>query len=337
MTKKIYNVPSTLSGQSEFGTDCLGLVSDILLILEQIYDSERRVKVGLELRQSWFVNSMLLNAEAWHNLLKKDVNTFTSMDKYLVRKILNSHSKAPIELLFLETATIPIEYILASPRLNYLHTIVTRNSCELTKKVYTSQKEEPLKGDWYHLIIETKNLLDFEMDDQEIEAQSSSQFKAIVKKHVRSAAFKSLLMIKSGHTKGNSIEYKSFNIQPYLESTYLSHDERTTLFNMRAESINGFKGCFSSMYEDTKCVFGCQAEDTFNHWYLCKVINKYTQATDINIDAIYQDIHQQKEAVQKFIIREKIRSDLIQASQGQIRLLDTSTPAASAARGAEER
>ena len=67
------------------------------------------------------------------------------------------------------------------------------------------------------------------------------------------------------------------------------------------------------------------------------MINKYTQATDINIDAIYQGIHQQKQAVQEFIIREKIRSDLIQASQGQVRILDTSTPAASAARGAEER
>ena len=89
----------------------------------------------------------------------------------MVRKILNSHFKALIELLFLETGKIPIEYIIASRRLNYLHTIVTRNSCELIKKVYTSQKEEPLKGDWHHLIVETKNLLDFEMDDQEIEVQ----------------------------------------------------------------------------------------------------------------------------------------------------------------------
>ena len=40
-----------------------------------IYDSERRVQVGLELRQSWFKNSMLPNAEAWHNLLNKDLNT----------------------------------------------------------------------------------------------------------------------------------------------------------------------------------------------------------------------------------------------------------------------
>ena len=77
-----------------------GIILDILLILEQIYDSERGVKVGLELRQSWFVNSMLLNVEAWHNLLKKDVHTFTSVNKYTVRKILNFHSKAPNIILY---------------------------------------------------------------------------------------------------------------------------------------------------------------------------------------------------------------------------------------------
>ena len=116
-----------------------GIISDILLVLEQIYDSERRIKVGLELRQAWFVNSMLLNAEAWHNVLKKDINVFTSMDKYLVRKIINCHSKAPIEMLYLETGTTPVEYILASRRLNYLHTVLTRNNRELTNFSYTQQ------------------------------------------------------------------------------------------------------------------------------------------------------------------------------------------------------
>ena len=53
------------------------------------------------------------------------------------------------------------------------------------------------------------------MEDNDIEAKTSGQFKAIVKNHVRSAAFKSLLDIKSGHTKGNPIKYPSYNIQPY--------------------------------------------------------------------------------------------------------------------------
>ena len=133
-----------------------GIISDILLVLEKIYNSERRIRVGLELRQAWFVNSMLLNVEAWHNMLQKDMNIITSMDKYLVRKIINSHSKAPVELLYLETGTVPVEYILASRRLNYFHTIITRNNNELTKQIYTQQKENPVKGDRYYYIIDSK-------------------------------------------------------------------------------------------------------------------------------------------------------------------------------------
>ena len=56
--------------------------------------------------------------------------------------------------------------------------------------------------------------------------------------------------------------------------------------------------------------------------------------------AIYQDIDQHKYAVKEFIAREKIRSNLIltqSASQGGSEILDASTTAALAARGAGER
>ena len=56
--------------------------------------------------------------------------------------------------------------------------------------------------------------------------------------------------------------------------------------------------------------------------------------------AIYQDFDQQKYAVKEFILREKIRSNLIltdSAFQGRNETRDTSTPAASAAKGAGER
>ena len=43
------------------------------------------------------------------------------------RQIVGSHSKVPIELMYLETSSIPIEFILASRRLNYLHNVLTKN------------------------------------------------------------------------------------------------------------------------------------------------------------------------------------------------------------------
>ena len=118
----------------------------------------------------------------------------------------------------------------------------------------------------------------------------------------------------------------------------MTHVERSTLFNLRAESLNGFKACFRSVFsQDLRCRLGCQEEDNFDHIYSCSVLNQYIQPTDINIDAIYQDIQQQQRAVQEFIHRERVRSVLIQASQGLSKILDTSTRAAAAARGAGER
>ena len=121
----------------------------------------------------------------------------------------------------------------------------------------------------------------------------------------------------------------------------MSYKERTTLFNLRAETINGFKASFSSAFVlNSKCRLGCQEEDNFAHIYSCRIVNQYIKSTNINIGAIYQDISQQQKAVKEFIQRESIRSVLIQAdpaSQGLSKILDTSTQAAAAARGAGER
>ena len=65
------------------------------------------------------------------------------------------------------------------------------------------------------------------------------------------------------------------------------------------------------------------------------MLDQYLQSTDINIKSRYQDIQQIKYAVKKFILSERLRSDLLQgdsASQGQSKSMDTtSTPPATAA------
>ena len=62
------------------------------------------------------------------------------LDQYLIRKIIGAYSKVPVEFLFLETSAIPIDFILTSRRLNYLHTILSRGDNELTKKIYFAQQ-----------------------------------------------------------------------------------------------------------------------------------------------------------------------------------------------------
>ena len=109
-----------------------GIISDISQILDVIPAGKRRIQMGLHLRQAWFINSLCVNVEVWHNILKKDITPFINLDKYLMKKILGAHSKVPVELLYLETASIHIDYVLAGRRINYLHYIITRYEHELT-------------------------------------------------------------------------------------------------------------------------------------------------------------------------------------------------------------
>ena len=151
---------STISKRRARG---FGIISDIIQIIDSIPDGRRRVQIGLHLRQSWFINSLFVNIEVWHNVLKKDIDSLVDLDKYLMKKILNVHSKAPIELLYLETSAIPLNFILAGRSINYLHNILIKDSNELVRRVYIAQKQNPQKGDWCKLLQDDMKLLSFNM------------------------------------------------------------------------------------------------------------------------------------------------------------------------------
>ena len=75
--------------------------------------------VGLELRQSWFLNSILLNMGTWHNIVSNDLKELKKLDNYLIRKIIGAHSKVTVEFfLYLKTSATPTEFILKSTRID---------------------------------------------------------------------------------------------------------------------------------------------------------------------------------------------------------------------------
>ena len=125
-----------------------GIIADIMYLLKAIPNGKHRTKVGFELRQAWFLNSVLLNMESWHNLKDHQLKELKVLDQYLLRKIVGAHSKVPVEFLYLETSAIPIDFILTSRRLNYLHTILKGGDNEITKKIYFAQKKISKKGDF---------------------------------------------------------------------------------------------------------------------------------------------------------------------------------------------
>ena len=108
--------------------------------------------MGLHLRQAMLINGILYNSEAWHCVTEAQIKQLQLIDNQILRKLFDAHSKTSIAFLHLETGTLPLKYIIASRRLNYLHNILRRKEDDLLLKVFNAQKEDPLDGDFVKLI-----------------------------------------------------------------------------------------------------------------------------------------------------------------------------------------
>ena len=133
------------------------------------------------------------------------------------------------------------------------------------------------------------------MSDTEIAEYSKQEFKAIVKKNVTSAAFESLKVEKSGHIKITHIKYNTPKVQPYLKIYCFSPEESATLFNLCANTVNGYKMCFPSVYRsDKSCKQGCQIADSIDHLYNCVIIDRSCGETETSLNGVYASLSEQK-------------------------------------------
>jgi hypothetical protein len=90
------------------------------------------------------INGILYNSEAWHGVTNAQIVKLETIDEALLRGILKAHKKTPKEFLYLETGALPIRWIIAQRKINYLQHKVHRNKNELVKKVFLAQKEKPI-------------------------------------------------------------------------------------------------------------------------------------------------------------------------------------------------
>ena len=87
--------------------------------------------------------------------------THCQLDSAVLKGILKAHSKTPTEFLHLETGTLPLRWVIAQRRINYLRHIMSRENDEIIKKVFLAHKENPTRGDFVHLV--EKDVTDFEV------------------------------------------------------------------------------------------------------------------------------------------------------------------------------
>ena len=95
------------------------IIGEINAILEEIPLGKYRVEIGLKLWQAMLINGILFNSEAWHGVKKEDLKKLEKIDEILLRSLMGSHQKTPLEFLYLETGTLPISYIIMIRRTSW--------------------------------------------------------------------------------------------------------------------------------------------------------------------------------------------------------------------------
>ena len=137
------NSKETIEARKTRGNACL---SEIRAILRDIPLGNQRNQIGLLLRQAWFINGCFVNSEVWNGYTDNDLKDLEVIDHQILQVVTGAQAKVPTEMLYLETAQIPLKYIISARRLLYLHTILKRDKDELIRKKIYCHERRTFKG-----------------------------------------------------------------------------------------------------------------------------------------------------------------------------------------------
>ena len=272
-------------------------ISEIRALLSDMPFGHRRIEVGLMLRDAMFVNGILTNSEAWHSISKKNIEDLEVMDRSLLRYITGAHAKTQNEFLYLETGALNIEQTIANRRMMYLQTLLKRPENEITKKVYKSQKKNPVKGDWVDMVKKDFANIEMEMIEEAIQSESKLVYKNRVKKHIRMYMLSELKKKQEGHNKISNICYNDLKTQEYLKTHMLNNHEVFLLFSLRSRNAKQFKANFPYNIDQICPMQGCYEVDTQERCLVCEK-NILTSNT-IKYEGIFSDTIEKQVAVTK--------------------------------------
>ena len=270
-----------------------GKVSQILGILGEVDTGTHRIEAGLILREAILTSSLLFTAEAWHNVTDTDVRRLEQVDTALLRSLVKGHSKTPIIFHHLEFGTLMLRHMIRMKRIMYHHHIIGRNESETIKKICKKQKEEPLKGDWYSLLIEDFKFIGIDINEEVIRNTPKIEYKKKIKKLIKIAAYEEMNNLKKGKKKVMDVKYQGLEVQKYLIDPDFSTEKRNLLYALRSR-MHASKSNFRKMNSgNLLCSQGCQYEEDQTHIFQnCQILN--INKEQVNLGFIFQDINKQK-------------------------------------------
>ena len=282
------------------GQKAEGITTQIVSILSSISLGNFHFDIALVMRDALFANSIMTNAEVWHNVKLYHVQSLESYDVNLLRKILNAHSKTPIEAFFLELGRYPLRFTLSKRRCMYLWHIVHRDTDELIWKIYEAQRCKPNKGDWFEILQTERRALNILESDEEIAKMSRNKFKILVEKKIKENVIQYLNALAEPHSKSEFIVSEKFQKKKYFSDRRFTKEDVQLLFALRTRMVNcktNFKMQFGNNLTCRICETDGSIEDE-DHILVCP------EQTDgqcaVQFTDVYGDVDSQYNAVKMY-------------------------------------
>ena len=193
----------------------LGIIRQILDILEGTCLGKYEIEAALILRSSLLLNGFLTNSEVWYGLKSEDLKQLEQTDEILLRKILETPSSTPKCMLYLETGFKPISFIVQARRLTYLQYILKEEENSLISKFFNAQNSQSVKNDWALTVKKDLEELDINLSFKDIRRKSRHAFKALVSKATTKRALTFLMEGKNKLSKVSHIAICELTIQKY--------------------------------------------------------------------------------------------------------------------------
>ena len=286
----------------------LGLISQVINLLESVSFGRHYIEIGLLLRESMFLSSMLYNVEVWYDISKAEVKEFERLDLILLRKILKVPNSTPKVALYLELGLVPINFLLKGRRIRYLHYLLSKETDGMLGKFFWAQWRNPVKGDWVTTVKDDMADLGFS-DINEIKLLSKYRIKVTVKQRVKELALNHLQEKLLSSSKMKHLRYYQLELQDYFKHHHLSVDDMRGTFRFRVR-MHSFGENYRRDNNDTLCPLcfsHIDSQDYLNECTTIKTNFKVDNSDHIkNIYSQHQSVNSIKLVLEMLKFRDKL-------------------------------
>ena len=167
----------------------------------------------------------------------------------------------------------------------YYHNLLNRKKSQLLYTFLQLQTIKPIKGDWIIQVRQDIEDLNLPENTTFYETISTEKFKLLLKSKLQDYAFKKFMKMKLLHSKMKCLNYKSLEIQNYLESKELNIESKKTVLRWRLH-MEKFGENFRGGQKLVLCPLCDKHKDTEElSLSSCEVVQR-----DVKIECDYKDI-----------------------------------------------